>query len=329
MATLTETTLDPDERRAPDRLVDLLREEYGSDLHAVWLYGSRARGEQTGPESDIDVMVITARGRGEWEAMSRLLRRAAADVEAEPWTFSIHPYGPEDLVRARAIESFFVREVDRDKIVLFGDESAPILTQGGENLRSGLFEGKMKSRSEEFMRVARRRLRAALVVADTGDFDSAVEPAYYASLNAARAALSEEDLYARTTAACGTSSTRPSSPPGASIPISTRVLTAPRRRASGPLTRPSSWRTRGRRRSSRARSASWPPSRRRSSRRRGPGAGRALPRRRHGRVPSDEGLLLVRTAPALGRREIRQLFAERRAVAAAVGAQAEVLELAT
>jgi uncharacterized protein (UPF0332 family)/predicted nucleotidyltransferase len=198
MATLTETTLDPDERRALERLVDLLREEYGSDLHAVWLYGSRARGEQTGPESDIDVMVITARGRGEWEAMSRLLRRAAADVEAEPWTFSIHPYGPEDLVRARAIESFFVREVDRDKIVLFGDESAPILTQGGENLRSGLFEGKMKSRSEEFMRVARRRLRAALVVADTGDFDSAVEPAYYASLNAARAALSEEDLYART-----------------------------------------------------------------------------------------------------------------------------------
>ncbi|MGI8594304.1 MAG: HEPN domain-containing protein [Solirubrobacteraceae bacterium] len=56
----------------------------------------------------------------------------------------------------------------------------------------------MSPRSAEFMIEARRRLvgaRAALNVADRG---LAVSAAYYAMLFAARAALSELDLYART-----------------------------------------------------------------------------------------------------------------------------------
>ncbi len=42
--------------------MDLLRDELGSDLHAIWLYGSRARGETPHPGSDIDLMVLADGG---------------------------------------------------------------------------------------------------------------------------------------------------------------------------------------------------------------------------------------------------------------------------
>jgi len=198
MATLTEATLDPVERRALDRLVELLEAEHGSDLLGVWLYGSRARGERTGPESDIDVMVITSDGERDGDRSARVLQRAAEEIEGNPWTFSLHYYNPSSLAEDRAIESFFLREVERDRIVLFGDEGAPILDGGGEIDRLAPLDGKMKPRSERFMDLARRRLGAAGVLAATDYSDSAVEPAYYASFNAARAGLSEHDLYAKT-----------------------------------------------------------------------------------------------------------------------------------
>lgn len=77
MASLADASLTAEERRVVERLVELLREEFGPDLHAVWLYGSRARGEP-------------------------------------PYVFD-----PEWVTARRAIDSFFMREVDRDKVVLF------------------------------------------------------------------------------------------------------------------------------------------------------------------------------------------------------------------
>lgn len=196
MATLTEAALDPSERRTLDRLVELLREEYGSDLHAVWLYGSRARGERTGPESDIDVLVITAGGGRDRDRSQAAVHRAAADTQTDPWAFSLHPYDPARVARDRAIESFFFQEVDRDKILLFDDGTASGM--GGEDTGPDALNEKMKARSEDFMAVARGRLALARL-ALAGDLTSeAVEPAYYASLNAARAALSEEHGYAKT-----------------------------------------------------------------------------------------------------------------------------------
>ena len=35
--------------------------------------------------------------------------------------FSPHVYTPERIARRREIRSFFIQEVDRDKIVLYGD----------------------------------------------------------------------------------------------------------------------------------------------------------------------------------------------------------------
>lgn len=103
------------------RFVGMLDQALGDDLHAVWLYGSRARGEEAHPESDVDLLVIAA---GEGEARQRLaldLSEAAALTEGEnPFSYSVHVYDPEWLRRRREIDSFFIGEVDRDKLVLAG-----------------------------------------------------------------------------------------------------------------------------------------------------------------------------------------------------------------
>jgi hypothetical protein len=63
---LVGAALSPRELVIVRRIVTNLREELGDDLLAVWLYGSRARGEadpaETGPDlrSDIDLMAIVA-----------------------------------------------------------------------------------------------------------------------------------------------------------------------------------------------------------------------------------------------------------------------------
>lgn len=56
----------------------------------------------------------------------------------------------------------------------------------------------MSPRSDEFMREAGGRLHAAEAALVAGQGPSAVSAAYYAMLYAARAALSEEDRYAKT-----------------------------------------------------------------------------------------------------------------------------------
>lgn len=122
MSSLTATSLTPQERRVLDRLVRLLQKELGPDLRAVWLYGSRARGEPPRPESDVDILVVAAQDR--WEDHVRLGELATEAAEAEdasPVWFSLHVYTPERVAQRREIRSFFIQEVDRDKIVLFGE----------------------------------------------------------------------------------------------------------------------------------------------------------------------------------------------------------------
>ena len=58
MATLAEASLSVQERRALERFARDLERQLGDELRGVWLYGSRARGERTGPESDVDLPVI-------------------------------------------------------------------------------------------------------------------------------------------------------------------------------------------------------------------------------------------------------------------------------
>jgi predicted nucleotidyltransferase len=122
MSTLAATSVGEVERRALERFVRLAVEELGPELRSIWLYGSRARGETPGAESDVDVLVIA---RGDRFAMltrlGRLMDRAAAAEGADPFGFSVQVYSPELLAQRREIRSFFIQEVDRDKVVLWGE----------------------------------------------------------------------------------------------------------------------------------------------------------------------------------------------------------------
>jgi predicted nucleotidyltransferase len=119
---LAAATLSPAERLVLDRFLSLLEHEFGPELHAVWLYGSRARGERPHDHSDVDLLVVTT--KGDFDDLGRvitLLHRAAFDEGANPAVFSAQVYSPERLTQRREIESFFIQEVDRDKIVLAGE----------------------------------------------------------------------------------------------------------------------------------------------------------------------------------------------------------------
>lgn len=118
LAAASLTDLD---RRVVERLVERLRDELGDDLRAVWLYGSRARGEAPRPESDVDVLVIADGGDGRYGLKAHNLTHEAAEAEgASPVWYSVYVHDPDWLRGRREIRSFFIQEVDRDKIVLYG-----------------------------------------------------------------------------------------------------------------------------------------------------------------------------------------------------------------
>ena len=126
---LASAALNERERRVLGRLVEALRAHLGPDLLALWLYGSRARGEadptETDPDlrSDVDLLAIVVPERDavevSWEVMPLL--EAAADAEGDsPVYFSLRVFDADYLRERREIRSFFVQEVDRDKLVLHG-----------------------------------------------------------------------------------------------------------------------------------------------------------------------------------------------------------------
>jgi len=122
MHTLADASLTDTERRVVGRVVDGLRTEFGADLRGVWLYGSRARGEQPGEYSDVDLIVVSTRRAKDDDMVAITLAFDAAQAEgANPDLFSVKLYDPEAVAQRREIRSFFVQEVDRDKIVLAGE----------------------------------------------------------------------------------------------------------------------------------------------------------------------------------------------------------------
>ena len=113
-----------------ERVVDRLREELGADLLAIWLYGSRARGEadptETDPDrrSDVDLLAIVDPSRDAREAGWWALPMVEAEADAigdSPVYYSLRIFDTAWLGERRAIRSFFTQEVDRDKLVLWGE----------------------------------------------------------------------------------------------------------------------------------------------------------------------------------------------------------------
>jgi predicted nucleotidyltransferase len=122
MSMLDQASLTAPERRTLERFAERLRAELGDELHSVWLYGSRARGEPPHEESDVDVVVVAERaGWDDRLGIHRLLSSLADEEGSSPAFFSLQIYDPEHVAHRRAIGSFFMQEVDRDKIVLAGE----------------------------------------------------------------------------------------------------------------------------------------------------------------------------------------------------------------
>lgn len=120
---LAAAALSAAERRTVERFVAALQSELGEDLRAVWLYGSRARGDRAHPDSDVDLLVIADGGHERHARRAMDLSADAAYAEDEsPFTYSVHVHDPEWLRGRRGIESFFIAEVDRDKLVLAGSD---------------------------------------------------------------------------------------------------------------------------------------------------------------------------------------------------------------
>jgi predicted nucleotidyltransferase len=119
---LATATLSAPERRVVERLVESLQAVLGSHLRSVWLYGSRARGDHPGEDSDVDLLVVSTRGAKDDDLLVIELAIAAALEEGgNPFAFSVKLYDPELIARRREIGSFFMQEVDREKIVLAGE----------------------------------------------------------------------------------------------------------------------------------------------------------------------------------------------------------------
>jgi predicted nucleotidyltransferase len=122
MRALADASLTPQEKRVVERLLGLLEVEFGPHLRSVWLYGSRARGEPAGDDSDVDLLVVSNRGKPDDDLRAIELALEAAEAEeANPAAFSIKLYDPELVAQRRRVRSFFIEEVDRDKIVLAGE----------------------------------------------------------------------------------------------------------------------------------------------------------------------------------------------------------------
>jgi len=132
---LAAATLSEVERRTVQRLVAAFGDELGERLRAVWLYGSRARGEadpyEADPDrrSDVDLLVVVdppadTDGVG-WDPLPRVEEAATAEGDSPVW-YSVLVWDTDRLLDRREIRSFFAQEVDRDKIVLAGSALAHI-----------------------------------------------------------------------------------------------------------------------------------------------------------------------------------------------------------
>jgi len=123
MTALAETSLGADERALLERFVEELRARLEDKLQAVWLFGSRARGEEPSQESDVDVLVLVEDASWDGRMLVRkVLDEAARELglDALTWSFSVHVHTPEWLAQRREIRSFFIAELDRDKVLLCG-----------------------------------------------------------------------------------------------------------------------------------------------------------------------------------------------------------------
>lgn len=121
MRSLDHATLTVAEREVLDAFIGRLVDGIDNRVHEAWLFGSRARGEEPGALSDIDLLVVADRGGlAHSESIYDALHAAAHDYRHPEiaWAFSLHVHDPTWLPRRRSVASPFVEELERDRITL-------------------------------------------------------------------------------------------------------------------------------------------------------------------------------------------------------------------
>jgi uncharacterized protein (UPF0332 family)/predicted nucleotidyltransferase len=202
MPTPAEASLSQVERRVLDGVIDALRAELRGELVAVWLYGSRARGEIVEPEADIDLLVIVRDAdRARDRQVTSMVWQAAEAAGGDPYVLSLSVHDPAWVADRRRIEDFFIQNVDRDRVVLAGAPGGDLpgilpFSGYGSPMRAA---ADMKPRSWQRFEKAMERVAFAERGLEWGDDPSGVvSTAYYGMVYAGSAALSEEDLHPRT-----------------------------------------------------------------------------------------------------------------------------------
>lgn len=123
MGALDDTSLKPPERHVVEQLGHALSDEFGERFVGLWLFGSTARGEQRGELSDVDLLVIVddpATFADQQAAHGRAWNLALA-ADAEPYAFSVQVRDRAWLAGRRAIDAFFIQEIDRDRVIVAGE----------------------------------------------------------------------------------------------------------------------------------------------------------------------------------------------------------------
>ena len=117
---LAGSTLTDAEHAAVQQFVERVHESLGDDLEAIWLYGSKARGDAT-ETSDVDLLVLARGGRERHREAVAGIARALEKLDGDGRAVLSAAVQDHDwLAERREIEDFFIRELDREKIVLFG-----------------------------------------------------------------------------------------------------------------------------------------------------------------------------------------------------------------
>jgi predicted nucleotidyltransferase len=117
---LDQLELSDRERDVVGRFIEATVEALDGDLDSVWLYGSKARGESNG-ESDVDLLVLASEASDALRNTVADLARTTESLEGEERVVLSAKVQTRDWVaERREIEDFFIREVDRDKVVLLG-----------------------------------------------------------------------------------------------------------------------------------------------------------------------------------------------------------------
>ena len=140
VSTLARASLIVEEERALERAVAALEAKLGDQLLAVWLYGSRARGERPGEDSDIDLLVVVSHA-DKSDRVRRIVYDAVGEGSGDPFLFSTQVTDPRRLAEEAAIESLYLREVERDRIVLWGGECTPLAQLDDHELPPRLGQG--------------------------------------------------------------------------------------------------------------------------------------------------------------------------------------------